>query len=139
MPDVDFDWVRAQMQEAKVKVGAGKAVLKLLEEWKDINLSPTAAQEALELFSKLAMTHAIIGENPDEVWVPAQPGFIKVADEIRVKQNAYEGKLGVMHNGRRGKVAAIRYGDVIMRSTDNKEPFLDGVHHSPHMLEKRIK
>lgn len=30
MPEVNFDWVKGQMQEAKVKVGVGTAILKLL-------------------------------------------------------------------------------------------------------------
>lgn len=139
MPEVDFDWVRAQMDQAKVKVGSGKMVLKLLETWDGTGLSAAAAKEAIDLFSKLALTHALIEENPDEVWVPAQPGFLKVADEVRVRQDAYDGSLGVIHNGRRGKITAIRYGDVVIRSTDGKEPFLDGTHYTPYLLEKRIR
>jgi hypothetical protein len=141
MPEVNFDWVRQQMQEAKVKVGSGKVVLKMLELWERENLSPALAKEAVEVFSKLALNQALSAgqESPDEVWVPAQPGQITVGDEVRVLTNAFDDATGAMHNGRRGKVAAIRYGDIIFKSTDGKEPALDGVHYSPYKLEKRIK
>ena len=47
MPEVNDEWVRKQMQEAKVKVGSGKVVLKLLETWVGSgDLSPTLAKEA---------------------------------------------------------------------------------------------
>ena len=40
---------------------------------------------------------------------------------------------------RRGKVVGVRYGDIIFKSTDNKEPILDGSHYSPYQLQKRIR
>jgi hypothetical protein len=141
MPEVNFEWVRQQMQEAKIKVGSGKALLRLLELWDGETLSPNQAKEAVEAFSKLAL--GVILAEPvaaaDEVWVPAQPGQLTVGDEVRVLSDAFSDKTGVMHNGRRGKIAAIRYGDVIFKSTDGKEPSLDGVHYSPYKLEKRIR
>ena len=39
MPDVNYEWVRAQMQDARIKVGVGKAILKLLETWEKLDLS----------------------------------------------------------------------------------------------------
>jgi hypothetical protein len=141
MPEMNFDWIRQQMQEAKVKVGTGKALLRLLELWDGESLSPTQANEVVEAFSKLALGKALAepATPADEIWVPAQPGQLTVGDEVRVLSDAFTDKTGVMHNGRRGKIAAIRYGDVIFKSTDGKEPSLDGVHYSPYKLEKRIK
>lgn len=142
MPEVNLDWVRQQMQEAKVKVGSGNMVLKLLETWAtDSKLSPKLAKEAIEVFSKLALNEALSSgsESQDEVWVQAMPGFIVVGDEVRVKTNAFTDSSGAIHNGRRGKVVSIRYGDIIVNITDNKEPALNGVHYSPDRLEKRIK
>ena len=52
--------------------------------------------------------------------------------------DAYEGDLGRVHNGRRGKVVAVRYGDVIFKSTDGKSPVLDGAHYTPYKLEKLV-
>lgn len=141
MPEVNFEWVRQQMDEAKVKVGSGKAVLKLLELWEGETLSPTLAKEAVEIFSKLALNHAVVAprEAVDEVWVPALPGQLTVGDEVRVLNDAFEDASGAMHNGRRGKITALRYGDVIFKSTDGREPLLDGAHYSPYKLEKRIR
>mgnify|MGYP003347293666 CR=1 FL=1 len=39
MPNVDYTWVREQMQAARVKVGTGNAVLKLLETWETLKLT----------------------------------------------------------------------------------------------------
>lgn len=142
MPEVNYEWVKQQMQEAKVKIGSGNAILKLLETWESFEkLTPGLAKETIEIFSRLAMSRpAIDPKDPvDEVWVPLQPGQIVVGDEVRILSDAFTDKTGVMHNGRRGKVAAIRYGDVIFNSTDSKEPELKGVHYSPYKLEKRVR
>ena len=142
MPEVNYEWARQQMQEAKVKVGSGTVVLKLLELWEQqTKLTPTLAKEAVEVFSKLALGHALIApkEAVDEVWIPLQPGQITVGDEVRVLTDAFTDASGSIHNGRRGRVVAVRYGDVIFKSTDGKTPELSGVHYSPYKLEKRIK
>lgn len=142
MPEVNLDWVRQQMQDAKVKVGSGNMVLKLLETWAaDSKLSPNLAKEAIEVFSKLALNEALSDpkQSADEVWVQAMPGFIVVGDEVRVKNNAFSDSSGAIHNGRRGKVTGIRYGDIIVNITDGKQPVLNGVHYSPDRLEKRVK
>jgi hypothetical protein len=139
MPEVNNEWVRAQMQEARVKVGVGNAVIKLLEQWETMKLSDNQTKDALDLFSKLALGHSIVPEKPDELWVDAQPGSILVGDEVRVKADAYDGSTGAMHNGRRGKVVGVRYGDIIFKSMDDKTPVLDGAHYTPHLLQKRIR
>lgn len=139
MPEVNNEWVRAQMQEGKVKVGVGNALLKLLESWEKLTLTDKNAKEVVALFSQLALGHSLTQEAPDEVWADAQPGFILVGDEVRVKSDAYDGSTGAMHNGRRGKVVGVRYGDIIFKSTDDKEPVLDGSHYSPYQLQKRVR
>ena len=142
MPEVNDEWVKQQLGEAKVRVGSGKAILRLLETWESLgDLSENIAKETIEIFSRLALgknakDHEVV---PNEVWVPALPGQISVGDEVRVLVDAFSDKTGVIHNGRRGKVTAVRYGDVIFKSTDGKSPDLDGIHYSPYKLEKRIK
>lgn len=141
MPEVNYDWVRQQLQEAKVKIGSGNAVLKLLEVWETMDkLSPNLAKEAVAVFSKLALNATILTpvDEPDAIWIPLQPGQIKVGDEVRVLADAFNDSTGVTHNGRRGKVIAVRYGDVIVNSTDGKLPDLKGVHYSPYKLEKKV-
>ena len=139
MPEVNDEWVRSEMQDAKTKVGIGNATLKLLATWKDITLSVNQQKEVIALFSRLSLGHAVIKNNPDELWIDAQPGAISLSDDVRVKADAYDGATGAIHNGRRGKVVGIRYGDIIFKSTDDKEPILDGAHYSPHQLEKRVR
>jgi hypothetical protein len=142
MPEVNFEWVRQQLQEAKAKVGAGNAVLELLKVWSEqTKLSEKSAQEAIQMFSKLALGTVLVQPEvaSNEVWIPALPGQLVVGDEVRVLANAFSDSVGVSHNGRRGRVVAIRYGDVIFKSTDGKEPVLEGTHYSPYKLEKRIK
>jgi hypothetical protein len=142
MPEVNFEWVRQQLQEAKAKIGAGNAAIELLKVWSDLDkLSEKGAKEAVEMFAKLALgTPLTVQADPsDELWIPAQPGQLTVGDEVRVLPDAYADKAGLMHNGRRGKIVAIRYGDVIFKSTDGKQPVLDGIHYSPYKLEKRVR
>lgn len=139
MPEVNFEWVREQLDAAKVRVGSGKAIIKLLEEWNDMKLSSQMSEETLTFFAKLARGEAVLEQSEEETWIPCQPGQITVGDEVRVLANAFsDPKLGPTHNGRRGRVVAIRYGDVIFKSTDGKEPVLDGAHYSPYKLEKRV-
>lgn len=142
MPEVNYEWVKQQFTEAKVKVGSGNAVLALLAVWeKQAQLSPNLAKEAIEVFSKVALNHALLEPKAavDEVWIPLQPGNIFVGDEVRVLPDAFDDSTGSIHNGRRGKVIGVRYGDVIIKSTDGKLPELNGSHYSPYKLEKRIR
>ena len=141
MGKVNYNWVKEQFAKASVTVGAGNAVLDLLKTWeksepKDLE----QAKKAVEIFSKVALGHSLVKENKaDEVWEEVRPGFIKVADVVRVKNDAFVGELGVIHNGRVGKIVAIRSGDIIFKSTDDLEPALDSVHYQASKLEKRIR
>jgi hypothetical protein len=142
MPEVNYEWVKEQLEAAKVKVGSGKAILKLLEAWEDLpKLSDNMTDEVLSIFPLIARGHVIkVEENEDDyVWIDLQPGQITVSDVVRVKSDAFSDNLGTVHNGRRGKVVAVRYGDVIFNSTDAKSPELKGVHYSPYKLEKRVR
>jgi hypothetical protein len=145
MPEVDMNWVKEQLTENKTKRVVGDAVIKLLNTWTEVkgtDPDPEKDQanlsQVIELFSKIALGHAIVKENKNENWVPAQAGFLVVADEVRVKWNAFDGDKGKIHNGRRGKIVSIRYGDIIVKTTDGKEPVLEGFHYTPQQLEKRV-
>lgn len=139
MSELDKEWLKSQLQAAKVRKVVGDSVLKLIEVFETFDkLSDENKEKTVEVFSKLALGHAYIQENKNEKWIPVQPGQIKVADTIRVKADAFVGELGTFHNGRRGVVVAVRYGDVIMKSNDGKEPVLDGAHYAPQKLEKLV-
>lgn len=142
MPEIDKKWIMEQLEAAKVKVGSGKAILKLLDAWDTIpDLSENMTEEVLRVFPLLARGHALkVEESEDDyIWIDLQPGQITVGDVVRVKADAFADKLGPIHNGRRGTVVAVRYGDVIFNDTDGKKPELKGVHYSPYKLEKRVR
>jgi hypothetical protein len=135
---LDMNWVKAQLQEAKVRKPVGDATIKLIELFDSIELTNEQKEKAVEMFSMLALGHAFVKNKKNELWMPVRPGDIKVADEVRVRADAYEGETGTLHNGRRGVVVGVRYGDVIIRSTDGKSPALEGAHYPPQMLEKLV-
>lgn len=139
MAEVDNDWVRSQLTENKTKKVVGDSVLKLLATWEQLK-QPTDknAKDIIDIFSKLALGHSIVEDNPNESWIVAQAGFIKVADTVRVRSNAFDGEQGKAYNGRRGRVVGVRYGDVIVKTDDGKTPVLDGIHFKPENLEKLV-
>jgi hypothetical protein len=142
MPEINYEWVKEQLAAAKVKVGSGKAILKLLAAWEEIpKLSPAMTEEVMTIFPQLAKGFSLHEEEveTDFIWRDLQPGQITVGDVVRVKLDAFEDNLGPIHNGRRGVVVAVRYGDVIINDTDGKQPVLKGVHYSPYKLEKRYR
>ena len=138
MKKLDTNWAKNQLEQAKVPVDVGVSVVKLLEVWSTLNHEDRNDSRVLELFSLLASSTSIVESPSDEVWEAARPGFIRVGDEVRVMADAFEGELGQLHNGRRGRVVAVRYGDIIIKTTDGKEPVLDGSHYSPYKLEKLV-
>lgn len=140
MSSVDYKWVKEQLTKARTLKGPGDAAIELLKTWETIDLPEELKSEAVKVFASLAQGHALVAEGDgEEVWKPAQPGQLKVADQVRVKKDAFTGSLGKTHNGRRGVIIAIRYGDIIVNSTDGRKPKLEGTHYSPHHLEKRVK
>jgi hypothetical protein len=141
MGKINYNWVKEQFAKASVTVGAGNAVLDLLKTWeKSEPKDAEQAKKAVEIFSKVALGYSLVKENKaEEVWQEVRPGFIKVADVVRVKHDAFVGELGNIHNGRVGKIVAIRSGDIIFKSTDDSEPALDSVHYQASKLEKRIR
>ena len=80
MAEVDNDWVRSQLTENKTKKVVGDSVLKLLATWEQLK-QPTDknAKDIINIFSKLALGHSIVEDNPNEKWIVAQAGYIKVA------------------------------------------------------------
>jgi hypothetical protein len=136
---INIDWVKSQFAESKIRVNVGKAVLNLLDTWESIPLEGEPARKALEVFSTLALGHALVNVSKDELWIDAGPGQLKVGDYVRVHHDAFDGSTGEIHNGRRGVIIAIRSGDIIINSIDDKNPKLEGSHYSPFKLQKRVK
>jgi hypothetical protein len=135
---LDMNWVKTQLQAAKVRKPVGDATIALIELFDSFTLTDEQRAKSMEMFSLLGLGHAYVKTNKNELWMPVRPGDIKTADEVRVRADAYEGETGTLHNGRRGVVVGVRYGDVIIRSTDGKSPALEGAHYPPQMLEKLV-
>ena len=138
MAKVNTKWVKEQFAKAKIRVGVGMAVLKMLECWENIDLKDKDAKEALEVLSKVAMGHALVPDTKD-IWIQAEAGFLKVGEVVRIRHDAFTGDLGELHNGRQGIIVALRSGDVIFKSTDGEEPLLEGAHYRPDKLEKLVQ
>ena len=142
MPQFQWAWVFQQLTDKKATKAAGDAAIELLKSFEKIKgLEENQVKEVVELFSKLAVgTPLVLPLEENEVWVLARPGAIKVGDTMMVLPDAYENpELAPIHNGRRGRVVRISYGDIILKYTDGKEPSVDGAHHSPHMLQKLVQ
>jgi hypothetical protein len=135
---VDPEWVKEQFVAARLKKGVGLAVLDMLKAWEPVDLTPGDAKLALEVLAKVGLGHALVEENKEEVWVPAQPGQINVSDTVRTKFDAF-GPERASENGRLCVVTAIRSGDIIIDSRDGKSPKIDGGHYRPNQLDKRIR
>lgn len=136
MPKVNYDWVKTQFTAAGVQQGVGDTVLKLLAVWEDVDVPENMLKDSLEFFSKVALQHSLINTPVNETWVQAYSGGTSlVGRTVRVRNNYFTGDAGIIHNGRKGRVTAIRSGDVIVRSIDDLEPFLDNVHYSFEALE----
>jgi hypothetical protein len=138
MTEFDWGWAREQLDSLGVSEKITRGVRALLEAWEDGEIEESDKDRVLELFSQLAKGHAIAVDSTNEVWVPGEAGDFTKTETVRVKADAFEGRVGQIHNGRVGKVVDIRSSDIIFRSTDGKEPFLDGVHYRPTNLERLV-
>jgi hypothetical protein len=135
---LDINWIKTQLQAAKVRKPVGDATMKLIEVLDSIELPDEHREKTIEMFSKLALGHVFTKDKKNELWAQARSGDIKVTDQVRVRSDAFSGDTGTIHNGRRGVVVGVRYGDIIVNSTDGKAPLLEGAHYPPQMLEKLV-
>lgn len=137
-----MDWVRSQLTENKTKKSVGDAVIKLIGTWSEIKTPPKIdiSKEVLSIFSTLAMGHPLVDSAGEQKWEPVRLGDILVADVVRIKTNAFDSSSShTALNGRIGKVVGIRSGDIIVKSTDDVLPLLDGLHFKVNHLDKLIK
>ena len=144
MADTNMDWVKEQLTQNKTKKAVGDSVIKLLKTWDEVKQKNESVkivdpQEIIDIFSKLAMGYVLVKENKNESWAKAQIGNIRVADVVRVPFDAFDESTGKSNlNGRRGRIVAVRSGDIIIKTDDGKLPVLDGIHIRPEFLEKLL-
>lgn len=136
---LDLSWAKGQLASARVPAAVGNGVLALLRAWAELNFPNEAQQnQTLDLFATLARDEALV-EEQEAVWKPVQVGFmLNVGDIVRVRKDAFKDAAGRTHNGRIGRVLAKRSGDIIVRSVDDREPYLDGAHYPASALELRV-
>lgn len=137
MAEIDYDWVNQQFDKTTLSDEVYNIVFDTLQSLDELSDSDQLA--VADSLAALLRGHALVADPPNEIWADVQIGFVHGGDIVRVKHDAFSGELGKIHNGRRGKVQAARSGDVIFRSDDGQEPFLDGVHYSPYKLQKRVR
>jgi len=133
------EWENEQMREARLDDRTREATRRLLDAWlAGPGVYGVDVKLAIESFGKLVLGNAlVVKDDPDEVWTPVtQAGQVHTRDTVRVRHDAYSDEAGRMHNGRRGRVIAVRYGDVIIRYDDGRQPPFDAVHHPPTRLER---
>jgi len=136
--EIDYEWVKTQFALAKLRLGTGKAVLELLEFWEKSGIPVKDAEQICSVLAKVVQGHSLVQAEPEGVWVQAERGFIGVGDRVRIKGDAFNGGQGIVLNNRLATVTALRSGDIIIKTIDDR-PVVDGLHIEPAKLEKRIQ
>ncbi len=137
------EWAIHQLEDVQAPEREAELVMRMLEEWWDDRLqSGDDPWRALGWFETLARGKSLPTPEQADVrwrWEQARPGALVVRDYVRVKEDAYTGETGRMHNGRSGPIVRISAGDILVRYDDGKLPEVTGLppRHSPHNLEKR--
>lgn len=136
--------IRAHMDEAKVRQEVRWMVEHMFKSvWAEqdrLLVSKELVSEAIEVFSTLSKGHRLMPEAPDEVWIPARNGILTVGDSVRVRGDAYSAHPATDHNGRTGRITAIRYGDIhVYYDAKPEETIHSSVRHKADMLEKRVR
>lgn len=135
--------LRKEMTEAKVKQEVRWLVEKLSETlWSELDrlsLPDSDRDSALDVFTKSAKGHSFKPDTPSEAWIQAKPGALVVGDYVRVKKDAFSQQPAATHNGKEGRIVALRYGDIYVRyNTAAASPGINSVKHVAASLEKRL-
>jgi len=72
------------------------------------------------------------------MWTQANTANVKQGDVVRVKNDAYMGSTGDIHNGRLCEVIGVVGGDIVVKSIDELKPQLTKTYHPPYNLEKMV-
>jgi len=72
-------------------------------------------------------------------WKPVLPRTLRPGDVVRVRHDAYDGASGRLHNGREGRVLALRGGIIIgYMDASGKRSTGMGIRHEMGKLERRV-
>lgn len=111
---VDWAWVDEQLA-AVGYTGTGRTrvidVLTVLESGEYRSSEREEVIKILDMAKNLFLGTAIAEPEPDILegtWAQAERGYIVKKDVVRVKPEAYVGEAGVRHNGKVGRVTAVK-------------------------------
>lgn len=143
-----LDWARAQLAEAGYEQSTAahltRKVHELLAPY--VEAGPETVLAVLPVIAQLLQGKPLSEEFWSEqkratatyVWRPITVRGVHVGDTVRVKDDAYEGHVGRLHNGQVGTVSALRNG-VVVRYTNVAGPSTTmGVRHPPDKLEVQV-
>jgi len=69
MLEIDLNWVKKQLTQAKTKRVVGDSVIHLLDQVKYLpTMSEADLKNSIEIFSKLSLGYSLIQENKNEKW-----------------------------------------------------------------------
>jgi hypothetical protein len=85
-------------------------------------------EEFWEPTKRVAVTHT---------WRPVMTRGVHTGDTVRVRHDAYEGEAAI-HNGRVGKVVALRNGVIVAYEDTQGKSARMGVRHPPGKLELQV-
>ncbi len=133
---IDFDKLHEQLKLSKTSPTVIRAVKTLGEAFNSADISDEDLDEILSKFDKLARGHLLVEPEPDARWLSGAARTPGVGQTVRVPLTQYQDRRSTL-NGRVGRVVAVRYGDVIVNTTDDGEPY-EGLRFRPHELEIKI-
>lgn len=142
MEAIEMKWIEDQLEKAMVSRKCGDMVVELMNVFneKSSSLDKETFEKAVSIFGKMCLGHSIVEKTEDfkGTWIDCQAGQIRVSEIVRVKDDAFLGSEGTIHNGRICRVVGVRYGDIVCNSTDNKLPKISGAHYRPTQLRKLV-
>lgn len=144
---IDVDWAEEQLKDAgytdrtQESINVREAAMLLVLQFNSIDMGAAEKLEVLEMFSKLAQQHELVGrdvQSPGARWTVFElGGEVRPGATVRVRENAYEGDAGAKHNGRSGHFVAARGGQAIVQYANSTEG--TGHRHAPDKLEVLVK
>lgn len=116
LEDPNIEWIHQQLQTAGLMHKAeGNVILGIINAVNKRQFPGFTLEDLDECMGhalSLYKGHPIVDANDERQWAEAIPGELSVKDIVRVKLDAYQGKVGTVHNGRVGRVSAMRNGSI---------------------------
>ena len=135
----DYDWVDNQLSQVGSTEWSAALVNELVTVLDNADFEHRQADEVkkyAEQAVSLYLGQPIYVPSDDENWADARPGELNVRDTVRVRVDAYTGDSGTKHNGKRGRVTAMRNGVANVAYDGETSELPAG--HDIHLLQKLV-